>query len=321
MQFLLPSGPLLYILKFCLSAGILASILLSFEFDTVKKILGSLILPYLIIATILMIIQIFIAAYRWKLILEIKAIDASFYQTVRLFWIGLLFSQFLPSNFGGDAMRIYYLSKLSDDITNAMNSVFLDRVIGLLSLSILVLATTTIIMIEAKPILVHFQTYFFGLLALCFLFLLVMAIFKQFIHHTFSSRILSFFHQFLVDLYQLIYPTLIALKIWVLSFCIHFITVLSMFVLTISLSIDISPFHLLWATPLTLLFSAVPITISGWGVREGLMVLSLGAVGIAYEASLALSILFGLMLALIVVPGLVFWIFNKSNKKMVNGET
>ena len=94
-----------------------------------------------------------------------------------------------------------------------------------------------------------------------------------------------------------------------------------MFVLTISLSIDISPFHILWATPLVLLFSAVPITISGWGVREGLMVLSLGAVGIAYEASLALSILFGLMLAIIVVPGLVFWIFNKSNKKMVNGET
>ena len=94
-----------------------------------------------------------------------------------------------------------------------------------------------------------------------------------------------------------------------------------MFVLTISLSIDISPFHILWATPLVLLFSAFPITISGWGVREGLMALSLGAVGIAYEASLALSILFGLMLALIVVPGLVFWIFNKSNKKMVNGET
>ena len=234
MQFLLPSGPLLYILKFCLSGGILASILLSFEFDTVKKILGSLILPYLIIATILMIIQIFIAAYRWKLILEIKAIDASYYQTVRLFWIGLLFSQFLPSNFGGDAMRIYYLSKLSDEITNAMNSVFLDRVIGLLSLSVLVLATTTIIMIEAKPILVHFQTYFFGLIALFLLFFTSMVIFKRFIHHTFSSRILSFFHQFLVDLQHLIHPSLFTLKIWALSFCIHFITILSMFLLTIS---------------------------------------------------------------------------------------
>ena len=91
-----------------------------------------------------------------------------------------------------------------------------------------------------------------------------MAIFQRFIHHNFSSRILSFFHQFLVDL-STDTPGLFALKIWIhLLHPFYYSTV--MFVLTISLSIDISPFHIL--ATLVLLFSAVPINFDGGARRS-----------------------------------------------------
>ena len=127
--------------------------------------------------------------------------------------------------------------------------------------------------------------------------LLGMFIFRQYIHRSFSSRILSFCQQLAADLFQLVGFGRIGLSVWSLSLCIHLITVLSVYILTKALNVEITFFHILWAVPLTLLFSSVPVTISGWGVREGLMIITLGVVGIATEASLALSVLFGFLLA------------------------
>ena len=142
MRLSLPRRWVLYLLKLCFSVGILGTLLISLDAASVKGLLNSLVLSYFALAMGLMVIQIFIAVYRWKLILGLKEIPLGYLQTLRLFWIGLLFSQFLPSNFGGDAARIYYLAKTSDNINNAVNSVFLDRITGLLSLSVLVIATT-----------------------------------------------------------------------------------------------------------------------------------------------------------------------------------
>ena len=46
-------------------------------------------------------------------------------------------------------------------------------------------------------------------------------------------------------------------------------------------------------TPPITLLSAVPISIAGWGVREGVMVGALSMVGIGTEHALALSVLLG----------------------------
>ena len=148
-----------------------------------------------------------------------------------------------------------------------------------------------------------------------------MIIFRQYIHRSFSSRILTFCKQLAADLFQLVRPGQTCLSIWSLSFCIHLITVLSVYILTKALNVEVTFFHILWAVPLTLLFSSVPITISGWGVREGLMIITLAVAGIATEASLALSVLFGFMLALIAVPGFILWIIHRSDKHIGNGNT
>ena len=51
------------------------------------------------------------------------------------------------------------------------------------------------------------------------------------------------------------------------------------------------------------------------------MIITLGVAGIATEASLALSVLFGFLLALIAVPGLVLWIIHRSGKQIAIGNT
>ena len=55
----------------------------------------------------------------------------------------------------------------------------------------------------------------------------------------------------------------------------------------------------------------IPISIAGWGVREGVMVVLLGLIGISSESALALSILYGIILTIVGLMGGIFWLFER----------
>jgi uncharacterized membrane protein YbhN (UPF0104 family) len=63
--------------------------------------------------------------------------------------------------------------------------------------------------------------------------------------------------------------------------------------------------------PTVLFLSMLPISIAGWGVREGAMVGALAVVGVPAHQSLALSICFGLALVFISLPGGLIWFLSR----------
>ena len=64
----------------------------------------------------------------------------------------------------------------------------------------------------------------------------------------------------------------------------------------------------LLVVPPALLITAVPITISGWGVREGAMIIGLGLGGISSETAVAASLVYGLLSMATALPGGVLWL-------------
>jgi len=69
-----------------------------------------------------------------------------------------------------------------------------------------------------------------------------------------------------------------------------------MFVFAADMGLPLTIFDCLLLIPPVMLLSAVPISISGWGVREGVMVGALAMMGIGTEQALALSVLLGFAL-------------------------
>ncbi len=57
----------------------------------------------------------------------------------------------------------------------------------------------------------------------------------------------------------------------------------------------------------------IPISIAGWGIREGVMVSAFGFFGVLPEQALALSILYGLLLLGVSLPGVIIWYFTGRN--------
>lgn len=71
-----------------------------------------------------------------------------------------------------------------------------------------------------------------------------------------------------------------------------------------SVSHGLSPVAVAAFVPLILLTMLVPLTISGWGLREGAAVALFPLAGVSASGGLAASVVFGLMLILSALPGL-----------------
>ena len=70
---------------------------------------------------------------RWWLLLRTQSIFIGFWVAVRLHFLGLFYNNFMPGSVGGDLVRAWYVTKHSDKWFKAALSVFVDRLIGLLS--------------------------------------------------------------------------------------------------------------------------------------------------------------------------------------------
>jgi uncharacterized membrane protein YbhN (UPF0104 family) len=72
--------------------------------------------------------------------------------------------------------------------------------------------------------------------------------------------------------------------------------------------------------PLSLLATAIPISIGGWGVRESAFVTGFGLVGVSASDALVLSVLFGLLNFLVRLPGALIWLTVSNRERPVAGK-
>ena len=90
------------------------------------------------------------------------------------------------------------------------------------------------------------------------------------------------------------------------SLIIQFVTLAVMIVTAKILGIEIGAFSLFGIMAASLLASRLPISVAGWGVREGVLVSFLSAYGVATEKAFATSVIYGMtelaaaMLALLI---------------------
>ncbi len=86
-----------------------------------------------------------ISAVRWQWLLRVQGIDLGWSRVFLLTLIGVFFNFFIPGGTGGDVVKIFYLLKETPgQRALALLSVFVDRIVGLLALALVagvVLAT------------------------------------------------------------------------------------------------------------------------------------------------------------------------------------
>ena len=94
-------------------------------------------IPWLGAALAVYVLMIVLSAWRWGLLLRAQGLDLGVAHLTRSFLVATFFNNFLPSNIGGDVIRIADTAPAAGSKTLATTVVLIDRGIGLLGLLLL----------------------------------------------------------------------------------------------------------------------------------------------------------------------------------------
>jgi hypothetical protein len=84
-----------------------------------------------------MMFQSPVGAVRWQLLLAVQGIRITFWESLRLTYIGWFFNNWMPGSTGGDFVKAYYIARQTHRKAEAVTVVFLDRFIGLVAMCML----------------------------------------------------------------------------------------------------------------------------------------------------------------------------------------
>lgn len=100
--------------------------------------------PWLVGALALYLVMILTSTWRWGLLLRAQGLVFSFRKLTSSFLVATFFNNFLPSNIGGDVIRIADTAPAAGSKTLATTVVLIDRGIGLLGLVLMAAIGATI---------------------------------------------------------------------------------------------------------------------------------------------------------------------------------
>jgi uncharacterized membrane protein YbhN (UPF0104 family) len=105
------------------------------------------------------------------------------------------------------------------------------------------------------------------------------------------------------------------------GFLWHLLTVLALYAFANAVGLNINFIHFLTVTPIALLLILVPISVAGWGVREGVLVFLLGLLGAPKEQVLAMSLIFGIVQLITRITGMILWAATPTDRRTLKKNT
>ena len=104
-----------FLLKLLVSVGLIALFIGKFDSDVVLARIASIKFVWIPVFMSLMLVILGLLVLRWNRILRVVDMPLSTAKTAQIVLVGQFFNQTLPSNIGGDAMRVYYTWRLGHD--------------------------------------------------------------------------------------------------------------------------------------------------------------------------------------------------------------
>jgi uncharacterized membrane protein YbhN (UPF0104 family) len=262
--------------------------------DTLTGLEWGWYLPALFLFQLNMVIR----AYRWYLLLSALDGRPPFLHLVYLYYLGFFFNNFIPSGFGGDVVKVLGLRQEYGRGTEALSSVLMDRLTGLLGSSLVALAalawsggSSRWDLIDLPPLLIAVTLAISAGIPAGFL-LLRFTNPLDWLGSLLPPARLVTDHTKVRNLAGTVrrYPPSALSKSLLTSLPFTLILILTQYSIARSLAIDL-PFSLFALfVPLISLVNLIPISFNGLGTREGVYLLLFVPAGVPAGQAISLSL-------------------------------
>ena len=293
-------------MRLLVTAGLLWALLARVDLGHAKELIGHLSLPLLAAGAAALLATSPFSALRWQIVLAAETTSPGPWTLLKIVLVGLFFNQVLPSGVGGDAVRAWRCHRLGIGVAAAIRSLVLDRVCGSFVLVVLFTATLPVLLrVLPDPR----QRY--GIVLL--LGAALGGSFALFLIDYLPRPLLRF--RLVAELAALSRAgrRLFTRPAWSaavvsLSVATVGLSILGFMLVAESIGVDLAFGSWVVIVPPVSLIQLVPVSLAGWGVRELGFVVVLAGFGIPAEAALAASLLIGLCLIVVGLPGGLLWL-------------
>ena len=266
-----------------------------------------------------------LATVRWKVLLSVQGISMTWLRTWQLFMIGMFFNLFMLGSTGGDVVKMFLtMREAPNNRGAALLSVFMDRVIGMMALILISLAFLyfrydVLSHSNASAALLNTLLWLLAAAVLVTVGMFVASAFGW-VHYLPSwtplrGRIVELStacHMYAKGWRLTIWAFLVSFPLFALFF-ITFYCAARAFTDQLGL-VDI--FSVL---PIVAVITAIPISVSGIGLRESLFVSLLAPFGVSAAVATLISVT-GFLINTIgsLAGGIVFLLYRSSTHEAIN---
>ena len=288
------------VLKIAVSLGLMAFIFTRINLVETWNALRGAHWGIMAVAFALFVLTLPLRAFRWKALLDGLGVHAPISRLTVLYFVGTFFNIFLPTGVGGDVVRAVEFTQDSRHGAEAVGTVFVDRLTGLLVLFVIALAALPFSFRLVEPeVTVAIVVIALGGLAGGWLLLQGNMLGR-------IGRRLPFLPA--QDKLEKLYRAVGGCgrralgRALTVSVIFNLVNILVNYLIALALGEHLSPWYFFAFVPLVSFSLTLPISLGGLGVREGTYALLFGQAGVAPEKAVALSLAY---YAITVLTGLI----------------
>jgi uncharacterized membrane protein YbhN (UPF0104 family) len=301
-------------LKFAVSALLLGLLFSQVDVARLWAIARRASVPWLIIALAVYFVTILASTWRWRLLLDAQDVHVRAKSLLQSYLVAQFFNNFLPSNIGGDVIRIRDTAKPAGSKTLATTVVLVDRGLGLMGLVLVAALSATVAARNRGPAMPIWPSWLWtGLLAALAASvpaILTPAGFGRLL------RPLTVFHpEWVSERIEKLTGTLSRFRARpsALVGCfggaifVQLSMVVFYFTVTYALHMDVKFSDLAVVVPVSFIVQMLPVSLNGFGIREATFAFYFTRVGQAPESALLIPLAATAMVMVFSLSGAAVW--------------
>jgi glycosyltransferase 2 family protein len=306
------------VLQILVSLGLLAFLFSRVDLTELKSRLGDLSLAWIAFIFVLYSADRLLMTYKWRLLLEAKGLHAPFWELAKLYYASTFIGMFLPVTVGADVIRGYKLFKDGHHGVDVATSIVVERLLGFLAAAIAAFVCCAVLVFgmghDVLPVF-WITAALLAAVGLGFVAPLNFPFFRRLAkHHDWILRKMEKLYG-PYSAYRDHVPLLVVFTL--LSVVAQMGPVIANWAAARALQIDIPFWVFLLVMPVTQLIAKLPISVSGFGVTQGMVALLLGRMNYSVTHAVIISLLADLTGTIAALPGMFFEIRTKREESGV----
>lgn len=306
------------VMRLCVTVILLVYLFKSLSWQMIQMAVTNVHLGDILVGLVVGSSAVVLSAYQWRVLLQAQNIHFDLADLIKLYTIGITISHFLPTGFGGDAFKSFYVGRKSRNGLGAATATIMCRVLGFVAMLILVF-----------PILIIWHQQFPFLLMLSFMLLcllgctvvvgmFLLSLILPALSKNGWARLRLFkrladvgtvLHQSVLMPRPIFSAILYGSIFWLVA-------ILNCYVYANALGIHEQLTFYFLAVPLAAIIASLPFSLNGLGLREGAFMYILSFIHVPSVTALLLVLIVDLQtLFFALIGGAIYFTLGKKGKK------